>query len=126
MMGKYNMSKSQKKHPAAGGPTGGANNRQGWRPVEYAKHSAIAPNIQVERVLIKEIIRTGNLYGLSESFFRETAHKFIVCAFRYVERDKLPISLKTVCGCLCAYGLEEFAKTAESLFNTGDLWIPPM
>jgi hypothetical protein len=80
-----------------------------------------------EKIVLREILKTGNLNSFTEFHFENTAHKFIVCACRHVQRDKQPISLKSVCRCLCDYGQEEFAKIAESLFNEEDqLWIPPM
>ncbi|GHT83305.1 hypothetical protein FACS1894137_04050 [Spirochaetia bacterium] len=79
-----------------------------------------------ERIILKEIILTGDIHGFNEFYFKDTAHKFIMASILHVQGDKIPIGLKTVCRCLCDCGLEEFAKTAESLFNEGDLWIPPM
>ncbi|GHV89069.1 hypothetical protein AGMMS50267_14290 [Spirochaetia bacterium] len=69
----------------------------------------------VERIILRDILKTGNLYNFNEFFFRETAHKYISCACRYVQRDKTPISLKTVCQCLREYSMADYADVAADI-----------
>ncbi|GHU62076.1 hypothetical protein FACS189445_4730 [Spirochaetia bacterium] len=68
-----------------------------------------------EKLILREILSTGNLNNYDESFFQETAHKFIICGIRHVMRDKKPITLNSVCAVLPEFGMEEVAQELRGI-----------
>jgi hypothetical protein len=68
-----------------------------------------------EKIILKDIILTGDTHGFNESHFCNTVSKYAICAIFYVMRDKKPITLDSVCGVLAEHGLKDIAQELRGI-----------